>query len=73
MTKADLYSEELKTQSIRDLKLAKMLVERKTNAEHIAWLCEQSYEKILKHVFQAILPAVASESKLLIANCDGHR
>ena len=58
MTEADLYCEELKTQSIRDLKLAKVLVERKTNAEHIAWLCEQSYEKILKHVYSNHLAGI---------------
>jgi hypothetical protein len=55
MTQADLYCEELKTQSIRDLELAKRLVGLRVNAEHIAWLCEQSYEKILKHVFASYL------------------
>jgi HEPN domain-containing protein len=55
MTEADVYAEELKTQSIRDLALAKKLVADKGNPEHIAWLCEQSYEKILKHVFATYL------------------
>ncbi|MEO9294601.1 MAG: hypothetical protein ABI347_03265 [Nitrososphaera sp.] len=55
MTQVDLYCEELKTQSIRDLELAKRLVGLRVNAEHIAWLCEQSYEKILKHVFASYL------------------
>src|SRR5215475_3815653 len=55
MTETDLYCEELKTQSIRDLELAKRLIGLRCNAEHIAWLCEQSYEKILKHVFASFL------------------
>jgi hypothetical protein len=55
MTQAELYSEELKTQSIRDLELAKSLVSQKLHAEHVAWLCDQSYEKILKHVFAHFL------------------
>lgn len=65
MTEADLYSEELKTQSIRDLKLAQMLVEKKTNAEHIAWLCEQSYEKILKHVFSNHLASIGIKVEVI--------
>jgi len=55
MTETDLYCEELKSQSIRDLELAKRLIGLRSNAEHIAWLCEQSYEKILKHVFASFL------------------
>lgn len=55
MTEADVYAEELKTQSIRDLALAKKLVADKESPEHIAWLCEQSYEKIVKHVFATYL------------------
>ena len=57
MTQADLYCEELKTQSIRDLDLAKRLIGLRVNAEHVAWLCEQSYEKILKYALASYLAA----------------
>lgn len=55
MTEADVYSEELKVQSVRDLELARRLAGLRIHSEHIAWLCEQSYEKILKHVFASYL------------------
>lgn len=65
MTQVDLYCEELKTQSIRDLELAKRLVGLRVNAEHIAWLCEQSYEKILKHVFASYLASRGARVEII--------
>lgn len=67
MTEAEVYAEELKTQSIRDLALAKKLLADKESPEHIAWLCEQSYEKILKHVFATYL----SHSGIRVEVIDG--
>jgi len=65
MTQADLYCEELKTQSIRDLDLAKRLVGSRVNAEHVAWLSEQSYEKILKYAFASYLAAQGTRVEVI--------
>ncbi|AFU58184.1 hypothetical protein Ngar_c12440 [Candidatus Nitrososphaera gargensis Ga9.2] len=44
-------AEELKIQSVRDLEQAKSILKQGENLEHVAWFCEQSYEKLIKHVY----------------------
>jgi hypothetical protein len=66
-TDAFTYAEELQLQSICDLETARLLAQSKGHPEHIAWLCGQSYEKILKYGYATYL-ANTGESAEQIKN-----
>jgi len=45
------FIEELRFESFRDLEEAEKILEANGYLEHVAWLCEQSYEKLVKSVY----------------------
>jgi hypothetical protein len=47
----DKFIEELRLESLRDLVEAEKILENNGHIEHVAWLCEQSYEKLIKSVY----------------------
>lgn len=51
MSLEDKFIEELYLQSLRDLEDAEKILENDGHLEHVAWLCEQSYEKLVKSVY----------------------
>src|SRR2546422_8749971 len=51
MSLEDKFIEELRLQSFRDLEEAEKILENNGYIEHVAWLCEQSYEKLVKYVY----------------------
>lgn len=51
MSLDDKLIEELKIQSERDLKEAENILNNHGYIEHVAWYCEQSYEKLVKSIY----------------------
>lgn len=48
---SDDFVEELRIQSVRDLDEARFILDKGSHLDHVAWFCEQSYEKLVKHVY----------------------
>jgi len=51
LSQSEDFIQDYKTQSVRDLEASELLLRHNGHIEHVAWFCEQSFEKIVKYVY----------------------